>query len=61
MKDKTPWCVFDCKDKRVKCRRCGEQLNLLLPQPITIFVAASNAFCKLHKHCRGKEKKKQNG
>jgi hypothetical protein len=48
---KTPWVVFDCKTGLATCQHCGEALNLPLPQPISVFVAASEAFRKLHEGC----------
>lgn len=34
------------------CERCGQGLTLNMPQPIPIFVAASNAFVKMHSKCK---------
>jgi hypothetical protein len=48
----TPWVVFDGKIGMGVCQRCGEKLNLPLPQPVCVFVAATKAFCKMHKNCR---------
>ena len=48
----TPWVVFDCRTGFATCQRCGEILNLPLPQPVYIVVVASEAFCKMHANCR---------
>lgn len=34
------------------CTRCGEGLNLNMPQRIEVFVAASKAFVRAHAHCK---------
>lgn len=48
----TPWVVFDCRTGFATCLRCGERLNMPLPQPIYVFAAATKAFCKMHEGCR---------
>ncbi len=50
----TPWVVFSCKTGRATCLRCEEQLNMQLPQPISIFAAATEAFRKIHARCHEK-------
>ena len=45
------WIVTGAGDRPGRCRTCGEELNLILPQPIPIFVAASREFVKIHLRC----------
>jgi hypothetical protein len=47
----TLWVVFDSSIGKAVCRRCKQQLEMELPQPLSVFVAATKAFCKLHKNC----------
>lgn len=49
---RTPWVVFDGNTGLVTCQRCKETLNMRLPQPISVFAAASEAFRKRHERCR---------
>ena len=60
MNSKTPWVIFDCKTGLARCLRCGEKLNMPLPQPIYVFAAATEAFCKMHKNCRETVDSEQN-
>lgn len=45
------WVVFDAYTGYTLCTRCGVRLNLPLPQPVSIFVAATNAFVEIHENC----------
>jgi hypothetical protein len=54
----TPWVVFDARSGFATCLRCGKNLNLPLPQPLSVFAAASLAFCNMHKNCRETDSKK---
>lgn len=45
------WIVAGKGDRPGKCLTCGAVLHLQLPQPIPIFVAAANAFVKIHLRC----------
>lgn len=33
------------------CRHCGDVMQFVLPMPIPVFVAMSNAFVKIHAGC----------
>ena len=45
------WIVTGAGDRPGRCLTCGEKMNLILPQPIPIFVAASREFVKIHLRC----------
>ena len=45
------WIVAGEGDRPGKCLTCGAMLNLVLPQPIEIFLAATRAFVKVHLRC----------
>ncbi len=46
------WIIAGEGDRPGRCLRCGAELNLVLPQPIEIFVAAAKAFVKIHLKCK---------
>lgn len=51
-KRKGDWVVMGGKPGEVAyCTRCGEGLTLSLPQHMDVFIAASNAFIKVHSRC----------
>jgi rubredoxin len=45
------------RNDRFVCRHCGATYLMALPAPITVFVAATNAFVDLHKNCSKPEPK----
>lgn len=52
-KNSTPWVVAGGKIGELgHCTRCGEGLNIGLPQPLPIVTAAMNAFVGIHKSCK---------
>lgn len=48
---KTDHVVFDFRSGAFYCESCGQQFRAALPSPIAIFVAAANAFVKMHRDC----------
>lgn len=52
-KSKAEWVVMGGKTGELAhCTRCGVGLELKMPQPIPVVIAASNAFVKMHLHCK---------
>ena len=52
-KTKAPWVIVGGANGEIGyCERCGDGLRLNMPQPIPIFVAASQAFVKMHSRCK---------
>ena len=49
---RTPWIVTTFEgDVAGKCLRCGRTLELKLPMNLTVWCAATRAFCKVHAAC----------
>ena len=44
--------VFVAAEALLECKHCGQQYVPALPAPVDIFVAACNAFVKIHKGCK---------
>jgi len=44
--------VFVAGDNLFECKNCGMTYKPALPAPMDIFVAACNAFVKIHKDCK---------
>lgn len=55
----TPWVVFDTRTGLATCLRCGEKLNMHLPQPLRVFVMATEAFRKMHQDCRETDSRRE--
>lgn len=52
VKAKADWVIAGGAPGEVAyCERCGQGLTLNMPQPIPIFIAASDAFVKMHSRC----------
>ena len=34
-----------------ECTRCGEKFEMVLPLPVSVWVAATEAFVRLHERC----------
>ena len=39
-----------------ECTRCGERFEMKLPLPVDVWVAAVDAFVRLHERCEAREK-----
>lgn len=51
-----PWIVIgDNATNPGLCLRCGRRLNVLLPQSLSVWIAAFEAFLNIHKHCQESE------
>ena len=40
----TDWVTYDFDASAVRCLRCGQSVQLALPMPVSVFVAATHAF-----------------
>jgi hypothetical protein len=50
-KSKTEHIVLVPGTKKMRCMRCGTELEIPLPIEISVFVALGKAFVKSHKDC----------
>ena len=46
-----PWVVTTTGSMRQKCMRCGAEIAIQLPMPISKFVKQANAFVDKHSEC----------
>ena len=46
---------LDMKTGKMKCRVCGEEFDLQLPQDVNLVAAVAKAFSKVHKKCKNKK------
>lgn len=46
---------------KIRCAHCGEVLRLALPMNVRVWVAAGEAFVKVHRRCKPPRKEKETG
>lgn len=46
------WIVFNMKNQKCECTRCGASLGIVFPCRVTDFCNAIDSFTKEHKMCQ---------
>lgn len=55
MPDRTDHVVLDLKTSELHCKHCGDRYRMALPCNLSVLIGASEAYRRVHRHCRPAE------